>query len=69
MAHRPLSIALQALPHRPRPLSDSALSQVFGGCAGDQGDCKADKDCCDGFHCLTSSYFVCVSDTQGQPIS
>ena len=56
-------IEFHELPPRPRSATVSELSRVFGGCGHDQATCKSDKDCCEGFHCLTSSWNVCVSKT------
>jgi hypothetical protein len=58
-------IEFDELPPRPRSATVSELSQIFGGCGGDQATCSSDKDCCEAFHCLTSSWNVCVSKTQG----
>jgi hypothetical protein len=56
-------IEFRDLPPRARLVTAGELSRIFGGCGRDQAQCKSDKDCCDGFHCLTSSWNVCVSAT------
>jgi hypothetical protein len=39
-------IMFHVLPHRPQRLSDSAISNVFGGCLGRGERCNENKDCC-----------------------
>jgi hypothetical protein len=56
---------LRELPLRARPATAGEVSRIFGGCGGDQAECKENKDCCDGFYCLTSSWFVCVKKNPG----
>jgi hypothetical protein len=68
VAGKGVRIGFRELPRRARLASAAEMSRLFGGCGGDQAACNEDKDCCDGFHCLTASWHVCVSDTQGQPL-
>jgi hypothetical protein len=47
MPRRPLVIDVtKDLPHRATPLSEEALSQVFGGCIGMWQPCTHSSDCC-----------------------
>lgn len=41
------SITLNPLPARPRSLSPTDMSSVFGGYRGHHEPCEKDKDCCD----------------------
>jgi hypothetical protein len=50
MPRRHLCISFSELPPRPRRLSESELSHVFGGCSN-SSDCSTDKDCCEPFSC------------------
>lgn len=45
---RPLSIRVNTLPHRARPLDDRELSRVFGGCLEGYKTCTVHCDCCSG---------------------
>jgi hypothetical protein len=46
MPRRPLAIDVKDLPHRATPLSEEALSQVFGGCIHEWQVCSNNSDCC-----------------------
>ena len=50
---RALCITFDGLPPRPRPLREDELKAVFGGCAGSNGNCVVDSDCCNNL-CFTS---------------
>jgi len=39
------------LPSRAQPLSESAISAVFGGCLGQYSPCKVNSDCCQYLQC------------------
>jgi hypothetical protein len=46
MPRRALCISFSDPPPRPRRLSESELSHVFGSCAGYGEPCSKDNDCC-----------------------
>jgi hypothetical protein len=52
---RTVRISFPNLPPRPRQLSASELSQVFGGCAIINVSCSKDADCCEPWKCLEDS--------------
>lgn len=45
------SITLDSLPARPRSLSPTDMSSVFGGCGYDGDRCEDEKDCCARYYC------------------
>jgi hypothetical protein len=46
MPRRPLSIDVKDLPPRATPLSEEAVSKVFGGCSQMWSGCNTSADCC-----------------------
>lgn len=50
---RRVSIRVQPLPHRARPLDEQELSGVFGGCLESGEKCQQTCDCCFGLICGT----------------
>ena len=43
---REVKISVCDLPARPRPLAQSELTSVYGGCGGHNTTCIDKKDCC-----------------------
>ena len=67
---RALAIRLDAdLPHRSRPISDDALSKIFGGCRSEGDPCHPVTDrCC--YQAMNntgngSSVLTCIGFTSG----
>jgi hypothetical protein len=60
---RPLTIRVETLPPRARPLTETELSRAYGGCLGAREICGAHSDCCSGACSWHYGSAICKADT------